>query len=63
MSLHETPLTRAYWQSLGEGILYEELAVADAVPGKQSRRPVDGVVVLGHESADCRAASERVAGR
>jgi hypothetical protein len=50
MSLHETPLTRAYWQSLGQGILYEELAVADAVPGKQSRRLVDAVVVLGHES-------------
>ena len=50
MSLHETPLTRAYWQRLGEGILYEELAVADAVRGKQSSRLVDGVVVLGHES-------------
>ena len=47
MSKYETPLTRAYWRSLGEGILYEEFRVVKALAGLQSWRAVDGVVVLG----------------
>lgn len=49
MSKYETPLTRAYWKSLGEGTLYEELRVVDAATGARSWRDVDGVVVLGEE--------------
>jgi hypothetical protein len=47
MSKHETPLTRAYWNDLGDGTLYEEFRVVDAMAGVRSRRDVDGVVVLG----------------
>ena len=47
MSKHETPLTQAYWEGLGDGTLYEELRVVDAKAGVRSRRHVDGVVVLG----------------
>jgi len=46
MTNHETPLTRAYWQRLGEGTLYEEFGVVRAGAGTRPRR-VDGVVVLG----------------
>jgi hypothetical protein len=45
----ETPLTRAYWQALGEGTLYEEFRVADRIPGVQSWRDADGVVILGQK--------------
>jgi hypothetical protein len=47
MSKHETPLTRAYWNDLGDGTLYEEFRVVDAMAGVRSRRDVDGVVILG----------------
>ena len=47
MSLLETRQTREYWDALGVGTLYEELPVVDAIHGRQSRRPVDGIVVLG----------------
>ena len=47
MSEHETPLTRAYWEDLGDGTLYEELRVVDAKAGVRSRRDVHGVIVLG----------------
>jgi hypothetical protein len=43
---HETPLTRKYWEHLGEGILYEEFGIVRPGAGIQVRR-VDGVVVLG----------------
>lgn len=46
MSKHETHLTRAYWERLGEGTLYEEFGVVQVGKGSQVRR-VDGVVVLG----------------
>jgi hypothetical protein len=47
MSKLETPLTRAYWEGLGDGTLYEEFRVVDAKAGVRSRRVVDGVVILG----------------
>jgi hypothetical protein len=47
VSVHETPLTLAFWEALGEGTLYEEFAVVTARRGVQSRRAVDGLVVLG----------------
>ncbi len=47
VSKYETPLTRAYWSELGDGTLYEEFRVVDAMKGVQSWRDVDGVVVLG----------------
>jgi hypothetical protein len=47
VSKHETPLTRGYWRTLGEGTLYEEFPVVRARAGVQSRRNVDGLVVLG----------------
>jgi hypothetical protein len=43
---HETPLTRRYWERLGEGTLYEEFGIVRAEAGIRARR-VDGVVVLG----------------
>lgn len=46
VSVHETPLTLAYWQALGEGTLYEEFPVVKARRGVQTRRAVDGLVVL-----------------
>lgn len=54
VSKYETPLTRAYWSDLGGGTLYEEFRVVDAMKAVQSRRDVDGVVVLGdvHRIAD-----------
>jgi len=39
--------TREYWATLGVGTLYEELPVVGRIRGRQSRRPVDGIVVLG----------------
>lgn len=47
MSKHETPLTRGYWRKLDDGIMYEEFPVVSARAGLQSRRAIDGVVVLG----------------
>jgi hypothetical protein len=47
VSVHETPLTLAYWEALGEGTLYEEFPVVTARRGVQTRRAVDGLVVLG----------------
>jgi hypothetical protein len=47
VSVHETPLTLAYWEALGEGTLYEEFPVVTAQRGVQTRRAVDGLVVLG----------------
>jgi hypothetical protein len=47
VSKHETPLTRAYWKGLGDGTLYEEFRVVDAIAGVLSWRDVDGVVILG----------------
>ena len=46
MSKLETPLTRGYWETLGEGTLYEELHIVTQAPGI-AKRAVDGVVVLG----------------
>lgn len=43
---HEAPLTRRYWERLGEGTLYEEFGIVRPGAGIRARR-VDGVVVLG----------------
>ena len=47
MSVHETPLTLAYWTALGVGTLYEEFPVVKAQRGVQAARVIDGLVVLG----------------
>jgi hypothetical protein len=57
VSLLETRQTREYWANLGVGTLYEELPVVGAIRGRQSRRPVDGIVVMG--GAHFRAESHR----
>jgi hypothetical protein len=50
VSAHETPLTLAHWEAMGEGTLYEEFPVVKAQRGVQTRRVVDGLVVLGTPS-------------
>ena len=47
MSLLETPQTREYWPGLPGGTLYEEFSVVDVLKGRQARRPIDGLVVVG----------------
>lgn len=49
MSRRESPITRAFWEEvLGkEGTLYEEFRAVEEERGIQSRRELDGVVVLG----------------
>ena len=49
MSKHETWRTRQYWDQIG-GLLIEEYM---AVIGNksQAKRPIDGLIVLGHEKA------------
>jgi hypothetical protein len=65
MSKLETPLTRAYWRSLGDGVLYEELRVVHQQPGVRSNRDIDGVIVrgltpkIGHEARTRRRIARR----
>jgi hypothetical protein len=47
VSLHETPLTRRYWDTVG-GTLYEEFLVVRRRPGV-GRRIVDAIIVLGED--------------
>ena len=61
MSKRETPLTRKYWQSIG-GTLIEEFP---AVTGgdSNSRRLLDGVVILGGENRIAKASEVDIEGR
>jgi hypothetical protein len=45
MSKLETPLNRASWRSLGDGVLYEELRVVHRHPGVRNNRDIEGVVI------------------
>jgi hypothetical protein len=47
VSLHETPLTRRYWDAVG-GTLYEEFLVVRRRPGV-GQRVVDAIIVLGED--------------
>jgi hypothetical protein len=55
MSIHETPLTRKFWEENlgGEGSLYEEFRAVEAAGEAQSWRDIDGVVVLGDRPGRC----------
>ena len=52
MSLHESPITQKFWENelAGQGTLYEEFQAVEEQRGLQSRRNLDGVVVLGDPS-------------
>jgi hypothetical protein len=45
MSKHETPLTRAYWETVG-GTLYEEFLAVEEIHDVRQNRRLDGVIVL-----------------
>jgi hypothetical protein len=51
MSLRESPITQEFWEDElgGQGTLYEEFRAVEQ-RGVQSRRDLDGVVVLGDPS-------------
>ncbi len=47
MSLHETPMTRWFWQQVG-GTLIEEFAAVHRTP-EQGNRAIDGVIILDND--------------
>ena len=53
MSKRETPLTRKYWQSIGGTLIEEFPAVTRG--DSNSRRLLDGVVILGEENRIAKA--------
>ena len=61
MSKRETPLTRKYWQSIG-GILIEEFP-AVTKGDSNSRRLLDGVVILGAENRIAKASEVDIEGK
>ncbi len=61
MSKRETPLTRKYWQSIG-GTLIEEFPAVNR-GNSNSRRLLDGVVILGGENRIAKASEVDIEGR
>ena len=61
MSKRETPLTRKYWESIG-GTLIEEFPAV--IKGEaNSRRLLDGVVILGEEHKIAKASEVEIEGK
>ena len=61
MSRHETPMTRWYWNQVG-GLLIEEYMVVSR-GAQQTRRLVDGLIVLGEEARIARKRTFDIAAR
>jgi hypothetical protein len=61
MSKHETPLTRAFWESVG-GTLVEEYLVVKPSKGN-ARRLIDGVIILGEKKEILKSNQVSVAGK
>ena len=61
MSLHETPMTRWYWQKVG-GTLVEEFPAVARTP-TNGQRLIDGVVIVGGEKRIAKAAEVDLAGK
>ena len=61
MSKRETPLTRKYWQSIGGTLIEEFPAVTKG--DSNSRRLLDGVVILGAENRIAKASEVDIRGK
>ena len=61
MSKRETPLTRKYWQSIGGTLIEEFPAVTKG--DSNSRRLLDGVVILGAENRIAKASEVDIEGK
>ena len=61
MSKRETPLTREYWQSIGGTLIEEFPAVTKG--DSNSRRLLDGVVILGGELRIAKASEVDIEGK
>ena len=61
MSKRETPLTRKYWQSIGGTLIEEFPAVTRG--DSNSRRLLDGVVILGEENRIAKASEVDIRGK
>ena len=61
MSKRETPLTRKYWQSIGGTLIEEFPAVTRG--DSNSRRLLDGVVILGEENRIAKASEVDIEGK
>ena len=61
MSKRETPLTRKYWQSIGGALIEEFPAVTRG--DSNSRRLLDGVVILGEENRIAKASEVDIEGK
>ena len=61
MSKRETPLTRKYWQSIGGTLIEEFPAVTRG--NSNSRRLLDGVVILGEENRIAKASEVDIEGK
>ena len=61
MSKRETPLTRKYWQSIGGTLIEEFPAVTRG--DSNSRRLLDGVVILGEENRIAKAREVNIEGK
>ena len=61
MSKRETPLTREYWQSIGGTLIEEFPAVTKG--DSNSRRLLDGVVILGGENRIAKASEVDIEGK
>ena len=61
MSKRETPLTREYWQSIGGTLIEEFPAVTKG--DSNSRRLLDGVVILGGEFRIAKASEVDIEGK
>ena len=61
MSKRETPLTRKYWQSIGGTLIEEFPAVTRG--DSNSRRLLDGVVIIGGENRIAKASEVDIEGK
>ena len=61
MSKRETPLTRKYWESIGGTLIEEFPAVTRG--DTNSRRLLDGVVILGGEHRIAKASEVKIEGK
>ena len=61
MSKRETPLTRKYWESIGGTLIEEFPAVSRG--DSNSRRLLDGVVILGEENRIAKASEVNIEGK
>ena len=61
MSKRETPLTHKYWQSIGGTLIEEFPAVTRG--DSNSRRLLDGVVILGEENRIAKAREVNIEGK